>query len=204
VSKHIPKKTDAPENATPLARKKRTKFSNKYDPDLVAAKDLNSTPNKRKLILKLCELGAPILEIADTLGVTSATINAWLREDSGFHKAFEDARLTGDKLRVAAVEDALFMRALGMTVYAEVMTKTGQVMELKKELAPDVAACQYILSTQKSEKWQQKTYVNLEGNVGIEVVRYQLPDNLRQLENVSEVDNESEVENEVEAKRKRA
>ena len=141
-----------------------------------AEKKTKSTPAQAGLVaaknscLAHAAEGASISETADALGVSRQTIYRWLAQDALFSKAWNETREVGMKLKLYSVEDALYMRCLGVTV-----EQAGE----KRELPADVQAIKLWLGAHCPEKYAQKNNVTLDGNLAASVSIVKLPDNLR-------------------------
>jgi len=62
-----------------------------------------------KVVLKLCELGATVPEIAEALGVVESTVHLWAVK----HQSFSEALKLGRNIPDDRVERALYHRAIG-------------------------------------------------------------------------------------------
>jgi hypothetical protein len=167
-----------------MATRKLSRPPAKKDDKLVSG---HSQAYYKKVIQKLAYHGLTQAEIADTLGDGDSplTLHYLFEKFPALHEVMLEAWDEGQKARLNRVEDALYKRAIGMTVVEEKAVtdkNTGEVLiiELKKEIAPDTNAAIHILSTQKPDKWSIKNIVHHEGQVSNDlIIKYQIPDNKR-------------------------
>lgn len=100
-------------------------------------------------------------EIADRIGISTATLSRWCQKYPEFDKAFH----TGREIVDYKVENALLKSALGFTTKEIKVTigkqvKNGQVFEITKEtttkeIAPNVTACLAWLNNRRPDKWKR-------------------------------------------------
>jgi hypothetical protein len=105
-------------------------------------------------------------EIADYLGVSVKTLNAWKIRYPEFKEALKGGKLEIDLL----VEDSLLKRALGYEYKETEVKKSPDGVTKKrsrKHMAPDVTAQIFWLKNRQPERWRDKQDVNLGGEVAV-------------------------------------
>jgi len=137
--------------------------------------DPRVTAKLMRIAEKAALMGFRNNKIADLLDIAEKTFYHWLREDPNFREAINKGRHT----RNLDVVKALYDRATGMTITKEQGYSLGEgqfrVEKLKQELAPDVEACKYILSTREPKLWNQKKVIELSGEIENTIIQYELP-----------------------------
>lgn len=107
-----------------------------------------------KLAYKLCLLNATDAQIADVLGCSEVTLNAWKKRYPSFLKSLKDGKGRAD----AEVAKALFHRACGYS-HPDVHISNYQgeitITEITKHYPPDTAAAFIWLKNRAG--WKDKT-----------------------------------------------
>lgn len=111
------------------------------------------------LIYKLCLLNAIDTQIAEILGISEVTLNAWKKKHPSFLKSIKRGKDQAD----AKVAEALFHRACGYS-HPDVHISNYQglitVTDITKHYPPDTAACFIWLKNRAN--WKDKTDVVFE------------------------------------------
>ncbi|EGQ8030267.1 TPA: hypothetical protein ACX3EJ_001051 [Vibrio parahaemolyticus] len=106
------------------------------------------------LVERLAMLGLPKRDIAlRVFGIKERHFNEWLRTYPDFEMAFDNGNLLAD----ASVTRALFERATGLTVTEQKIDKANRIVEIEKELPPDVNACLGWLERKQRKVWSKNT-----------------------------------------------
>ncbi|PSV61686.1 hypothetical protein [Photobacterium angustum] len=109
---------------------------------------------------RLALLGVSIRDMANVFGVAHGTLDFWMKNYSDFNEAINSGRFIADSL----VAEKLYERATGTTRTKEVISKTGEIVELSEEVLPDVAAQQYWLERRQRNQWGKNEVVTLKGD----------------------------------------
>lgn len=130
-------------------------------------------------VFYLSLMGAKDEEIAQCLGVTENTINRWKAEHPEFFKSMLKGKTRAD----ARVAHSLYKRALGyrykdhvvLTNRVKERNEKGKVVreyteplmvEVEKEMHPDVKAASLWLQARRPDEWGKKTKV--EGKISVD------------------------------------
>ncbi|MCA0935583.1 hypothetical protein LCL85_08480 [Vibrio alginolyticus] len=111
-------------------------------------------------VYKLCLMGACDKDLADFFDVHRDTIFHW----SKLYPEFADARKRGKLAADAEVAYHLFNRAMGVTVTKQKVLSSGQVVEYKEELPPDVRAMEFWLKCRSRNQWNPSQQVEVSGD----------------------------------------
>lgn len=107
-----------------------------------------------ELARNYCLLGATNEKLAELFGVTTTTIDNWLKAHKSFLGAVKDGREIAD----ATVAQSLFHRAKGYSHREDKIfcNKDGDVttVETVKHYAPDTTACIFWLKNRQREDWR--------------------------------------------------
>lgn len=118
-------------------------------------------------VLEMAERGATDVEIADSFDVSVRTLYRWKAEHEDFCQALKIAKEVADE----RVERSLYQRALGFECEAVKIfcSKDGEVTKVpyREIVAPDTTACIFWLKNRQSEKWRDKTDLNMTGGLNI-------------------------------------
>lgn len=106
-------------------------------------------PENAKHVYKLCLLGARDKDLADFFDVHRDTIFHWVK----LYPEFAEARKRGKLAADAEVAYCLFNRAMGLTVTKQKVLSSGQVVEYREELPPDVRAMSFWLKCRSHSNW---------------------------------------------------
>lgn len=104
-------------------------------------------------VIKLCELGATDIEIADFFGINSITLYRWCTK----YPEFSKARCTAKEIADTRVERSLYHRALGYTFESEkVFQYQGEIVRAKtrEHVPPDATAMIFWLKNRQRDKWR--------------------------------------------------
>lgn len=101
----------------------------------------------------LCELGAVDVQVAEALGVSEQTLNAWKKAYPKFLESLKDGKAVQDN----EVEASLLKRAKGFT-------------KDDKYYPPEVVACIFWLKNRRSNQWRDKHELEVNSNVNIKIV----------------------------------
>jgi DNA-binding XRE family transcriptional regulator len=121
-------------------------------------------------VYKLCLLGATDKEMADIIGVSEQTFNAW----KGKHKEFMESLTRGKDLADAEIAKSLYHRAKGYehkeTIVATYQGQITDTMDVIKHYPPDTPAATLWLKNRQPEKWRDKVEVDQKTDGSIEIV----------------------------------
>jgi hypothetical protein len=95
------------------------------------------------------------------MGIGMTSLRKWKDQYPEFAIAINDTREAAD----SGVVVSLYKRACGYTAYEDKVTKDGDVVSCRVEIAPDVAACIFWLKNREPKTWRDKQDVNLSGHV---------------------------------------
>lgn len=104
-------------------------------------------------VIKLCDLGATDVEIADFFGVTTVTLYRW----SCKYPEFSNAKKVAKEIADHRVERSLYHRAIGYTFEAEeVFQYQGEVVRAKvrKHVPPDTGSMIFWLKNRRRDQWR--------------------------------------------------
>lgn len=113
------------------------------------------TPDIARRAAKVASLGASDAEIADILGIDTATLYRWKNQ----HEEFSEALRAGKSPADDRVERSLYQRAIGYTYDAVKVTvdaKTGKqtITPYREHVPPDPAAGIFWLVNRRKESWR--------------------------------------------------
>lgn len=114
---------------------------------------------------KLCLLSATDAEIADIIGVSTVTLNAWKKEVPEFLKSITQGKADAD----ANVADRLYQRAMGYTHKAvKIFQFEGQplIVPYEEHYPPDTQAASLWLRNRQPRKWRDKQDIEHTGPDG--------------------------------------
>lgn len=114
-----------------------------------------------KQAYKLCLMGARDQDLADFFEVHRDTIFHWV----SLYPEFAEARKRGKLKADAEVAYQLFKRATGVTVHKEKVLGSGEIVQYREELPPDVRAIEFWLRCRSRDNWNTKQVVELSGSV---------------------------------------
>jgi hypothetical protein len=115
--------------------------------------------------------GATIKEISELLGIGYSTCQKWFEAVEVFRAAILSARNRQDD----RVVDSLYKRATGMTLIEQKLAPGGKIIELQRELPPDVEAIALWLTNRQRGDWS-KRQADVSVQVPIQVVVAGIPD----------------------------
>lgn len=121
-------------------------------------------PKFAEMAQKACLAGFTDMELADLLGVSVRTINAWKIEHVEFGAALKAGKAVADE----RVERSLFARANGYEhdeVDIRVVGGTIVQTPIRKYYPPDTTAAIFWLKNRRPDLWRDKTDVNHSGSV---------------------------------------
>lgn len=126
-------------------------------------------PGFVRMAKKAADLGATDRDVAELLGVSETTVNAWKLQ----HEEFSEALKVGKETADARVEQSLYRRALGyshdevhITAYEGVVTQTPIV----KHYAPDTTAAIFWLKNRQPEFWRDVKAQEISGPDGSKLI----------------------------------
>lgn len=108
-----------------------------------------------ELAHKVALLGATDKQIADVLGITEQTVNAWKKDHPAFSEALKTAKLAAD----GDVAKSLYRRALGYSHPAvKILQYEGQPVEVPytEHYPPDTTACIFWLKNRWPSMWRDR------------------------------------------------
>lgn len=91
-------------------------------------------------------------QIARNVGIAAKTLYEWKNKYSKICEALKRGKEVVDY----EVENALFKRAIGYRRKEQVATKDGDIIEIEKEVPPDVTAQIFWLKNRRPDKWRDK------------------------------------------------
>lgn len=118
-------------------------------------------------VYKLALLGATDAQIADFLGISTATLDAWKNEHPRFLSALKRGKDTAD----AMVAKSLYRRALGyrhkaVKIFADPKTGAEKIVEYVEQYAPDTTACIFWLKNRQRAAWRDRIDTEITGKDG--------------------------------------
>src|SRR5262245_5399421 len=116
------------------------------------------TPEHAVLAEKLCKLGATDEQIADALGMSETTVNAWKHDHVEFAAALKRGKAVAD----AEVAEKLYRRAMGYShqavkIVADAKTGAEHIVPYTEHYPPDATACIFWLKNRRPDSWRDKT-----------------------------------------------
>jgi len=117
-------------------------------------------PKYAKTTKKLCELGATDNDVAEALGVHTATVYRWRNEHPEFCEALKAGKNEADD----RVEMSLYRKAVGYQHEAvKVFQFQGQevIVPYTEIQHPDTTAAIFWLKNRKPEEWRDKKEIDL-------------------------------------------
>lgn len=106
-------------------------------------------------------------EIAEGLGISERTLNAWKKEHEEFSQSLKDGKRPAD----ARVEKSLYQRAVGYTQKEKKVIQTidkngnpkpARIEIIEKPIPPDVTAQIYWLKNRRPDKYRDKQEVTVD------------------------------------------
>jgi len=110
-----------------------------------------------KLVYKLCLLGAIDREIAEIIGVSEQTLNAWKQIYPQFLESIKNGKVIAD----SEVANSLFKRARGYQFKEKTYEDGALRKEVLKDIAPDTGAAMAWLKNRQSAKWRDKQEIEI-------------------------------------------
>lgn len=119
---------------------------------------------------KLCEMGATAEELAFFLEVSITSIERWQLAYPEFRRAIQVGRVAAND----RVKGMLYRRCLGYRYTEQQIVKlrngadedTYEVVEVEKELSPDVSAMRFWLTNRDRENWTERSVVEQVTDLG--------------------------------------
>lgn len=91
-------------------------------------------------------------QIAQNIGINPATLYDWKNK----YDEISETLKRGKEVVDFEVENALLKRALGYKTTEQRLNKDGELVEVEKEMPPDVTAQIFWLKNRKPDKWRDK------------------------------------------------
>jgi hypothetical protein len=118
---------------------------------------------------RFCENGATDREVAEALGIHTATYYRWRAE----HAEFCEATRVGKELADARVEASLYHRAIGYSfsavkIFMPAGAKEPVYAPYVEHVPPETAAASLWLRNRQPTKWRDKTEHELSGKLTLE------------------------------------
>ena len=130
-----------------------------------------------ELVYKLCLLGATDKEMADIIGTSEQTLNAWKNK----YPRFLESLTRGKEIADANVAKSLYHRACGYehpeTITASFQGQITDSREIIKHYPPDTPAATLWLKNRQPSKWRDKQETEITGKDGGPII-VKLPDEL--------------------------
>ena len=134
---------------------------------------------QKQLVIRIARDGSSIDKICEESGVPRSTLFDWY-EDPVFFESFQAARCKGERVNKDRVADSLFRAAMGYVKDLIKILPDGSAMKIPVEVAADIKAAIFVLSSLEPEKWSgDKQKVEVSGDLSKIVI---LPDNGRRAE----------------------
>ncbi len=154
----------------PKPKKKavKKKVKGKAKPKDKGGRPLKYLPSMNKIVYRLALLGAKNTQIADSLGITYATLCNWQKIYKGLFDSLRKGREDAD----SEVAISLFKSANGFTTNeTDIRTIDGQIVQtrIKKNFAPNATSMIFWLTNKQPDLWKQKQQVLQSGEIGIKV-----------------------------------
>lgn len=133
-------------------------------------------PEYNTLAFRLTLLGATDNDIADTIGVSIATITNWKKDNPEFLASLKKGKRIADTV----IANALYDRARGAEWVEETAIKCKdiyyedgkrcerehvEVVELRKAAPPDTTACIFWLKNRDPKNWRDKQDIAISGEL---------------------------------------
>lgn len=122
-------------------------------------------PENAQVAYTMCLLGATDAEIAEALGVSETTINAWKNKHVKFCEALKKGKIQAD----AIVAEKLYHRAKGYSHPEDKIFNdngTPLIVPTIKHYPPDTVAAIFWLKNRQKDKWRDKQEHELTGKDG--------------------------------------
>lgn len=128
-------------------------------------------PNKHPALVKeLAEQGLTNEQIAGRLGISTATLDAWMNKNPEFLSAIKTGKKHADDL----VVDSLYKRACGYKITEKKVVKnpdgTTRMEITEKEVAPDPTSMIFWLKCRQPKEWRDVQRVEHSGTVAVETL----------------------------------
>ena len=107
------------------------------------------TQEKLLQLQKWGEEGLSYDLIARNMGISRNMLQRWRDE----HYEIDEAILLGREVATGKVEEALFKKATGYTIFETVIDAKGNEHVIEKFIQPDIKAIQYYLNNRCKERW---------------------------------------------------
>lgn len=104
---------------------------------------------------KACQAGFTDRELAELLGVSEGTINAWKLEHVEFAEALKNGKAPADE----RVERSLYHKAIGYTFESEkIFNYQGTIVRApySEHVPPDTVACIFWLKNRRPDLWRDR------------------------------------------------
>jgi hypothetical protein len=145
----MPTTKSAPSETGKVGRGRPTEYRQEYD----------------DLVFRLCLLGAKDTEIAEILGVSEVTLNAWKTQHPDFLKSMTAGKHEAD----AAIAHSLYHRAKGYSHAAvKILQDKGSpvIVPYTEHYPPDTAAASLWLRNRQPARWRDKVDLEHAGKDG--------------------------------------
>lgn len=126
-------------------------------------KSLFTSDKIKEIAINAAELGHTDEEIATIIGIEKRTLERWRLLNSEFCRSLKEAKMKSN----TEVEASLRKRAIGYDYTEEVLTKDGEIIELRKHLPPETSACNSWLNNRDPARWRDRRVVQANINHNI-------------------------------------
>lgn len=142
----------------------------KPEDKLKAGRPTDYRPEYVAQAVKLCELGATDIELADFFGVATSTLYLWKSKFPKFSEALKLGKDAADQ----RVERSLYAKATGYTFDSvKIMQNGGEpvIIPYREHVAPDTTAAIFWLKNRRRDEWRDKIDHELAGKDGGAIVQ---------------------------------
>lgn len=111
----------------------------------------------------LIEHGFTEQEIADQLDISRESLDTYKNSNKLLFDTIKSAKDIADD----AVETSLWKRASGMRLKKQVLSKSGEIVEVEEEIPPDATSMIFWLKNRRRDQWRDRHDVAVEGSADI-------------------------------------
>lgn len=105
-------------------------------------------------------------QIAKNMGIGIRTFYEWKKKYPQILQVLKKGKEVVDR----EVENALLKAALGYYYDEDVVTNKGEVVRIQKYEKPNTTAQIFWLKNRKPKEWRDRQELNVEGNLGVQIV----------------------------------